>query len=62
MEKKQNKLLRALRLTAYKLGVPALCGWFFMCVGIMKIGKGIYMFGDMLSGWNLNHKDWNEDI
>lgn len=46
----------------YAILFPFIILWLGICWCIMKFGRGIYMFGDMLSGWSWNHKDWTEEI
>ena len=39
---------------------------FFIWVGfswcVMKIGRGIYQFGDFMSGYRWNGGDWSEEV
>jgi hypothetical protein len=36
--------------------------WLALSWCVMKVGRGIYMAGDWMSGWSWNHRDWSEDV
>ena len=36
--------------------------WLGLTWVIMKIGRGLYQFGDLISGWTWNGGDWLEDV
>ena len=40
---------------------PFVIGWLGLCWCIMKIGRGIYQFGDLLSGWKWDG-DWLQEL
>ena len=46
----------------YCFVMPILCLWFFFCWVLMKFGRGIYMFGDLLSGFEWNSGNWLENV
>ena len=41
---------------------PFVVSWFALAWCVMKVGRGIYMAGDWMSGWGWNHGDWSEDV
>ena len=46
----------------YVIAVPFVYLWLFVCFLIMKLGRGIYQFGDLISGWRWNGGDWMEEV
>lgn len=46
----------------YCLLMPILCLWFFFCWCLMKLGRGIFVLGDLLSGFEWNSGNWLEDV
>lgn len=45
----------------YVIGFPLVVIWLSLCYCIMKIGRGIYQFGDLLSGWRWDG-DWLQEL
>lgn len=41
---------------------PFIVLWLGISWCIMKVGRGIYVFGDLISGWRWNGGDWMEDV
>lgn len=41
---------------------PILYFWGIICLGIMKLGRGIYWFGNMLTGFNADPYDWTGEV
>lgn len=46
----------------YILIFPFIILWVSICLCIMKVGRGLYQLGDLLSGWRWNQGDWSEDV
>lgn len=46
----------------YIIIAPFIMLWFGICWCIMKLGRGIFVFGDWLSGWRWNEGNWLEDV
>ena len=49
-------------LKVIKLFVPFIYIWLCVCLCIMKIGRGIYWFGNMLSWFKLDPYNWTQEI
>lgn len=45
-----------------KILTPPVMLWFLICWCIMKCGRSIYWFGNMLSGFRLDPYNWLQDI
>lgn len=41
---------------------PFIMTWIFLSWCVMKIGRGVYQFGDFMSGYRWNGGDWSEDV
>ena len=46
----------------YVILTPFIMLWLGIGWCIMKAGRGIYMFGDMITGWRWNEGNWTEDV
>lgn len=46
----------------YCIAFPFIMIWMCICWCIMQIGKWIFRFGDLLSGWRWNEGNWLEDV
>lgn len=46
----------------YVIIFPFVLIWLSITWCIMKLGRGIYQLGDLLSGFRWNHKNWLEDV
>ena len=42
--------------------IPMIYFWGIICWCIMKLGRGIYWFGNMLSGFKLDPYNWTGEI
>lgn len=49
-------------LKIIKLFVPFIYIWLCICLCIMKIGRGIDWFGNMLSKFKLDPYNWTQEI
>lgn len=45
----------------YIIGFPFVLGWFGLCWLIMKLGHGLYVLGDWMSGWRWDG-DWLQEV
>jgi len=41
---------------------PFIITWIFLSWCVMKIGRGMYQFGDFMSGYRWNDGDWSEEV
>ena len=46
----------------YVICFPVIMAWIALCWFIMITARGIYQFGDFMSGWRWNNGNWSEDI
>ena len=56
------KIPMKVRRIIVRILYPFLYAWLFICWCIMKIGRGIYWFGNMLSGFKLDPWRWTQEI
>lgn len=55
----KNKIIRKI---IYYVIFPIICLWLGLCWCIMKLGRGIYWFGNKLSGDRLDPYNWTQEI
>ena len=55
----KNKIIRKI---IYYVIFPIIFLWLGLCWCIMKLGKGIYWFGNKLSGDRLDSYNWTQEI
>ena len=55
----KNKIIRKI---IYYAIFPIICLWLGLCWCIMKLGRGIYWFGNKLSGDRLDPYNWTQEI
>lgn len=55
-------LIDIIQSAVAELSIPFIYIWLFACVCIMKIGRGVYWFGNMLSGFKLDPYNWMQEI
>lgn len=41
---------------------PFVAFWLLLCWLIMKAGKGLYLFGDWMSGYRWDGYEWTEEL
>lgn len=41
---------------------PFICTWFLVWVGVAYLGRGLYQFSDLMTGWHINEGNWMEDL
>ena len=46
----------------FYIALPFYCLWLGFCWCIMKLGHGLYIGGDWLSGWSLDGHNWTEEL
>lgn len=51
-----------LKKTLTLILIPFILLWLITCWCIMKVGRGIYWFGNMLSGFRLDPYQWSNEI
>ena len=56
------KLPRIARYIVYYTLSPFVYIWLFFCWCIMKVGRGIYWTGNMLSGFRIDPYNWTQEI
>ncbi len=56
------KLPYIVRYIVYYMLLPFVYIWFFLCWLIMKLGRGVYWFGNMLSGFRIDPYNWTGKI
>lgn len=56
------KLSKTTKRIIYYTAFPFVYIWFFLCWLIMKLGRGIYWFGNMLSGFRFDPYNWTQEI
>ena len=49
------------KIIVYTL-IPILYVWLVICWIIMKLGRGIYWFGNMLTGFRLDPWKWSGEV
>ena len=57
-----KKIKKVIRYSVYYTLFPFVYAWFGLCWLIMKMGRGIYWFGNMLSGFRLDQYNWTQEI
>lgn len=57
-----TKIQKIIRYSAYYILLPFFYTWFGICWLIMKTGRGLYWFGNMLSGFRLDPYNWTQEI